>query len=94
MEIRDDIDAAAFDESFASRVEDDHFVDTMEVSARERPELEATVCSSPTTRSRRHRSAAHRTRYLECSTGSWFPSASRFCWKAIWSNPSRLPKRS
>ena len=35
MEIRDDIDAAAFDESFASRVEDDHFVDTMEVSARE-----------------------------------------------------------
>ena len=35
MEIRDDIDAVAYDESFASQVENDHFADTMEVSARE-----------------------------------------------------------
>ena len=35
MEIRDDTDAAAYDESFASQVEDDHFGDTMEVTARE-----------------------------------------------------------
>ena len=35
MEIRDDTDAAAYDESFASEVEDGHFADTIEVSARE-----------------------------------------------------------